>query len=53
MSHLKKRDLAADVYLSVAPSPHITPPLHPVYVYTVYSYSHREGGEGRANQREG
>ncbi len=39
-----KRDFAAGVYLSEAPSPPKTqspPPLHNVYVYT---YSHRGGG---------
>jgi hypothetical protein len=32
-----------NVYLSEAQNP-IPPPLHTVYVYTVYTYSHREGG---------
>jgi hypothetical protein len=30
-----------------------TPPLHPVYGYTVYLFTHGRGGGGRANQREG
>ncbi len=46
-------------YLSEAPYPpitHLLPTLThcTVYVYTVYLlYSHREGGGGRPNQREG
>jgi hypothetical protein len=43
------RDFAAGVYLSEAQNPvHSPPPLHTVYVYTLYeqnTYSHREGGE--------
>ncbi len=46
-------DFAAGVYLSEAPSPFMTPcsppPLHTVYVYTVYLW---EGG-GEVNQWEG
>ncbi len=44
-------------YLSEAPSPpdHITPDLPPYTLYSCiqYTYSHREGGRGRANQKEG
>jgi hypothetical protein len=47
-------------YLSVAPSPPMTPnsslpPYYNLYRYTCIQYTHREGGgEGeRANQREG
>jgi hypothetical protein len=47
--HLKNwpvRDFAAGVYLSEAPSPPMTlsPPLHNVYVYTVYLYLYTQGG---------
>ncbi len=50
MCHLKK------FTCKKAPSPPMTPyptPLHTVYLYTVYTYSHREGGREGANQREG
>ncbi len=51
-----KRTLRQVFYLSETPPllwPHIPrPPLHTVYVYTVYLFTHGMGG-GRANQREG
>jgi hypothetical protein len=52
----RKRDFAAGVYLS-GPLPSYDsmppPPLHTVYVYTVYStYSHREGGGGGRDEPE-
>jgi hypothetical protein len=40
------RDFAAAVHLSEAPPPPYT--LYTSYLYTVYTYSHREGGEGES-----
>ncbi len=56
MSSSKKiyMDFAAGIYLSEAQNP-IPPPLHTVYVYTVYSiliHTGKGGGE-ELNQREG
>ncbi len=45
-------DFAAGVY--EAPSPPVTPyPLTNCNTCKLYTYSHREGGGGRANQKEG
>ncbi len=44
------RDFAADVYMSEAQNL-IHPPLHTVYVFTVYLFTQGKGGE--LNQREG
>jgi hypothetical protein len=41
-----KRDFAVGVYLSEAENP-IPPPLtHCIIVYSIHTYSHREGVEG-------
>jgi hypothetical protein len=47
-------DFAAGVYLSEAQNP-LHPPLHTEYVYTVYLFTQRGGGEAgvERNQREG
>ncbi len=48
-----KETLRQMFYLSEAQNP-IFPALRTVYVYTVYcTYSDREGGGGKLNQREG
>jgi hypothetical protein len=41
-----KRDFAAGVYLSEAPSPPMTPytPRYTLYACILHTYSHREGG---------
>ncbi len=44
-------DFAAGVYLSDARNP--IPPYTVYTVYLQYTYSHREGGGGELNQREG
>jgi hypothetical protein len=47
-----QRDFAAGVYLAGAHNP--IPPLHIVYVYTVYrTYIHTGNGGRGLNQREG
>jgi hypothetical protein len=45
-------DFAAGVYLSEAKNT-IHPPLHTVYVYTVYLFTKGRGEGGQLNQREG
>ncbi len=49
-------DFVTGVYLFEAPLPsydHTPPPPYTLYTCILYTYSHREGGGGRANQREG
>jgi hypothetical protein len=41
------RDFATGVYLSEAQKPIHPPPLHTVYVYTVYLFKQGRGGRGR------
>ncbi len=57
MSSAKKidllRDFAAGVYLSEAqkPIPHNPPPLHTVYVYTIYLFTQWRGGGGKPERK--
>jgi hypothetical protein len=55
MSSSKKidlyRDLAAGVHLSEAKNPIVPPPLHTVYVYSVYLFK-KGKGEGGEFKRE-
>jgi hypothetical protein len=51
------RDLAADVYLSEAPSRPMTPnppppPIHTVYAYTVYLFTQGRGEEGELTREK-
>jgi hypothetical protein len=47
----QQRDFAAGVYLSENQNP--IPPLHTVYVYTVFLFTEGRGEEGIVDQREG
>jgi hypothetical protein len=52
--HLKKltrKGTLRQVIICLRPRTHTLPPLHTVYVYTVYLFT--QGGEGELNQREG
>jgi hypothetical protein len=51
--HLKiylLRDFAAGFYLSEAQN-HIVPPLHTVYVYTIYLFTQKRGAWGRVEPK--
>jgi hypothetical protein len=53
LSSSKIIGLAAGGYLYEAQNPIILPPLHTVYVYTVYLFTQGRGRGGEVNQREG
>jgi hypothetical protein len=52
MQKIASKKLACKMTFSEAQNP-IPPPLHNVYVYTVYLFTHVRGGELNQREREG
>jgi hypothetical protein len=53
MSSSKKNNLLRDFAAGVRPRTPYPPPLHNVYVYTLYLFTQGRGEGGELNQREG